>query len=175
MFAKLTPDAVFYSVTDIGAEFLRESGIAGIALDVDNTIARYSETTPGEDIIRWCEALKEDDIRFAVVSNNRHEHRVKAISGAIGVPFILSAKKPGRRGFEKAAELMSLPAGKVLAVGDQIFTDVLGAKRAGMKAAIVYPLGMGESFLFRIRRALEMPFIGRCKAVYSAKPWDNRK
>lgn len=157
--AHLLPDAVFDSVTDIKSDWLIKQEIIGIALDVDNTIAKYSEHLPAPEIVNWMESLRNAGIRSVIVSNSRKEKRVPDISRALGLPYIVKAGKPSRKGFLRAAELLDTEPKHIAVIGDQIFTDVLGAKRAGCKAYIVYPRGINESPWFSIRRWIETPFI----------------
>jgi len=155
----LLPDAVFHSVTDITADWLLQNEIIGLALDVDNTLAKYSEDMPAPEIVEWLSKMREAGIRSVIVSNSRRETRVPVISQALGLKYIVKAGKPSRKGFLKAAELLGLEPANIAVVGDQIFTDVLGAKRAGCKALIVYPRGISESLWFVVRRWIETPFI----------------
>jgi HAD superfamily phosphatase (TIGR01668 family) len=155
----LLPDAVFHSVTDIKPEWLINQKIIGLALDVDNTIAKYSENTPAPEIIAWMKRMREAGIQSVIVSNSRRETRVPVISKALGIEYIVKAGKPSRKGFVRAAEIMGLKTENIAVVGDQIFTDVLGAKRSGCKALIVYPRGISENPWFTVRRWIETPFI----------------
>lgn len=159
LMACLLPDAVFDKVTDIKADWLIDQEIIGVALDVDNTIAKYSESLPAPEIVRWMESLRNAGIRTVIVSNSRKENRVPDISRALGLPYIVKAGKPSRKGFLRAAEIIGTEPEHIAAIGDQIFTDVLGAKRAGCKAYIVYPRGINESPWFSVRRWIETPFI----------------
>jgi predicted HAD superfamily phosphohydrolase YqeG len=43
-------------------------------------------------------------------------------------------------------------------VGDQIFTDVLGARRAGLRVVLVHPIELKSRPLLALRYALETPF-----------------
>lgn len=169
---KLTPDAVFRNITDISPDFLEELCIKGLILDVDNTIAKYSESVPGDDIRGWCEKVKAKEIKLFILSNSKRPDRVRRMSEAIGAPFIYRAGKPSRRGFMETEKKLGLRGSEIAVVGDQIFTDVLGAKRAGMRAFIVYPLGMDENILFRLRRLAETPFIRMCKSRYDKEQKD---
>jgi HAD superfamily phosphatase (TIGR01668 family) len=157
--ANFLPDAVFDKVTDITADWLLGRKILGIALDVDNTIAKYSESLPAPEIVSWIETLRNTGIRTVIVSNSRKGKRVPDISKALGLPYIVKAGKPSRKGFIQAAELIGTETKNMAVIGDQIFTDVLGAKRAGCKAFLVNPRGIDESLWFSIRRWFETPFI----------------
>lgn len=84
----------------------------------------------------------------------------------LGVRFVGGARKPLKRGYLKAAAMLGLPADRVAVVGDQIFTDVWGAKRCGMTAIIVDPFNLKGNKFYRLRRALELPLIRRAKHVF---------
>ena len=153
------PDGVFRDVTDIPESWFLSRGIEGIVLDIDNTIAKYSEILPPKSSLDWLGRIRDAGIKAVVVSNNKHSGRVQKMSEAMGVRYIYRASKPSKKGFEWAAKAMGIPLKKIAAIGDQIFTDICGAKRSGCYAVIVYPRGIDENFLFRLRRAVEIPFI----------------
>lgn len=153
------PDGVFQNITDIDPAWLIRYGIRGLALDVDNTIAKYSEAAPAQEIVDWLRRVGDTGIRAVIVSNSSHANRVPDISRVLGIEYLIRAGKPSRRGFRWAAEILGVAPEHLGVIGDQIFTDVLGAKRAGCQALIVYPRGMLESPWFRVRRCIETPFI----------------
>ena len=159
----LIPDAEFKSVTDISIKFLKSHGIRGLALDLDNTLSKYSESIPSCEVCAWLSGLRSHGISTVVVSNSHKPERVGKACAALGVEYHIKSNKPSRKGFRWAVMTMGLKPHEVAAVGDQIFTDVLGAKRAGCKAIIVYPRGMDENFLFKLRRIVELPFIRRAR------------
>ncbi len=53
--------------------------------------------------------------------------------------MIFDAHKPGTAGYQKAMKLMHTDARNTLFVGDQIFTDIWGANRAGIRTVLVKP------------------------------------
>ena len=99
LMACLLPDAVFDKVTDIKADWLIDQEIIGVALDVDNTIAKYSESLPAPEIVRWMESLRNAGIRTVIVSNSRKENRVPDISRALGLPYIVRRENRAGRDF----------------------------------------------------------------------------
>ena len=168
-FLKLIPDAEFRDVCDISAEWLRSHGIRAVALDMDNTIAKYSESEPDKRVTEWFSSLRKAGIVGAIVSNTKRAHRVAGVAETLGIEYRLGCKKPSSKGFLWAAEALGVKPNEVLSIGDQIFTDVWGAKRAGCRAAIVYPRGMDENVLFRLRRLVELPFIACSRERYGKK------
>ncbi len=163
VFGKLIPDAEFRNVEDISPRWLLDNGYRAVAMDNDNTVAKYSESEPSPEVRTWLASLKAAGIAAAMVSNTHHPARLERIARELDVPWKDRCAKPSAKGFLWAAERLGVQPGEMLSVGDQVFTDVLGAHRAGAGAAIVYPRGMSENFLFRLRRLVEFPFIAACR------------
>ncbi|MDL2288123.1 YqeG family HAD IIIA-type phosphatase [Oscillospiraceae bacterium OttesenSCG-928-F05] len=163
----LIADAVFASVLDITPNFLRARRIRGLCLDMDNTLARYGEAAFASEIAQWLSAMKEAGILLYVVSNNKSTARLAALCAPLGIGFTHLSRKPSRRGFVIAAEAMGLSPHEAAAVGDQVFTDVLGGKRAGMQALLVTPRGLRDNPWFWIRHGLETPFIALARRKMS--------
>lgn len=162
VFSKLIPEAEFHSVCDISADVLREMGVKAVALDNDNTLAKYSEGAPSPEVKAWMDGIRAAGIGAVIVSNTHHPARLGRIADELGIAWRDRCAKPSTKGFRWAAETLGVQPRELLSIGDQVFTDVLGAHRAGAKAAIVYPRGMSENFLFRVRRFFELPFIAAC-------------
>ena len=71
--------------------------------------------------------------------------------------FILlkNAHKPSRKNYLKAMELMGTKIENTLFVGDQLFTDVYGAKRVGIHNILVKPIHPKEEIQIVLKRKLE--------------------
>lgn len=160
MFKNFYADEYFDIITDISPDFLKKKGIKGIILDIDNTLIGHNVPIPDEKILSHLRLLENDGFKLCVVSNNRYE-RVKNFSEKIGVSyFVHDALKPRATGYRLASEEMQLPIENIAAIGDQVFTDVWGAKRAGCLAILTKPLHKGgEGFFIALKRLLEKPFI----------------
>ena len=152
-------DAYLNSILDVTVPFLSEKGISGLILDIDNTLIGHNVALPDEKVLGHLRTLEDGGIKLCVVSNN-NEERVKAFCEKIGVSFFVAkALKPRKVGYEQAFKELSLPPSMVAAAGDQVFTDVWGAKRAGCFAILTKPLHKGgEGFLIALKRILEKPF-----------------
>ena len=151
------PYRYYPAVTDITAEDLAEMGIRALLLDIDGTLMQTRDMMPAPAVMDWLAKMKERGITLYILSNNKHHHRVKAFAEAVGLPWQNLAKKPALGGFRKAAEILNLPPARMAMVGDQTFTDVLGARRFGCKAILV---DSTDTYLwyFWPRRLLELPF-----------------
>lgn len=154
------PKEYFNSVKDIKIELLNKHQIKGIILDVDNTLIDFDKKMP-EEIEKWVQDLKEKGIKFCILSNSNHEEKVKGVASKIDVPYLFFAKKPFKGGFKKACKLLELENENVAAVGDQIFTDVIGANRCNIFSILVKPIEEKDYLVTRIKRPLENLVIKR--------------
>lgn len=153
-------DAYFDKITDISAEYLKKNEIKGLILDIDNTLIGHNVPLPDDTILKHLRDFEAAGLKLCVVSNNRYE-RVKSFCEKIDVKyFVYDALKPRAKGYSLAAEEMQLSKNEIAAIGDQVFTDVWGAKRAGCFAILTKPLHKGgEGFLIALKRLMEKPFI----------------
>lgn len=156
----LKPDFILNSITDLTIDFLQSLGVKGIILDADNTILAYESISLQKTHLEWINSIKTNGVKIVLVSNN-FSKRVSLISQQIDVPYISMALKPLPFRLHRAIETMSLNKNQVLAVGDQLFTDVLGAHLAGIKVVLVTPLSEHDSFITRILRKLEKSMLKR--------------
>ena len=152
------PDFAFFRITDIEISFLRNNELNGLILDVDNTLTTHDNPVPAEGVTEWIENMKQNDIKLIIVSNN-HPPRVKPVADLLGIDFVCEGKKPLSKGFRQATEKLKLPFNKIGAVGDQIYTDILGANLFGIKSIYVSPIEYEKTRFFRFKRKMEIPFI----------------
>ncbi|MDE6092287.1 MAG: YqeG family HAD IIIA-type phosphatase [Ruminococcus sp.] len=150
--------ASFRKVTDITPEFLKKLGIKGLILDVDNTLTTHDNPEPAENVPEWIDSMKKNNIKLIIVSNN-HPPRVKPFADMLGIDFVCEGKKPLSKGFKEAVQKINLPKKNIAAVGDQIFTDVLGANLYGIKMLYTVPIEHEKTTFFKIKRTLEKPFL----------------
>lgn len=153
----LLPQAIFSSVPEITLDYLHARGIALLMLDFDNTIVPYTTSVPTERMRRWLDAMRRSDVRLCVVSNSR-KPRVAIFCQTYGIPCVTRAKKPFSRGIHQCLERFQLQPSQCALVGDQIFTDVLGANCAGVSSLLV-PAICNHTILLKLRHVLELPFI----------------
>lgn len=155
------PTYALKKITDITPAALKKRGIKALILDVDNTLTTHNNPTPAEGIPEWIEGMKAAGIKLIIVSNNKAE-RVTPFAEMLGLHFVPNGAKPLPKGFKQAAaELRALgvPKNRIAAVGDQIFTDILGANLAGIRSIFVYPIEFETSLPFKIKRAVEKPLL----------------
>ncbi len=151
-------------ITDITAQDLRALGAQGILLDIDNTLTTHDNPALDADVAAWLDEMRQAGFSLTVVSNNREE-RVRPFAEAIGLGFQSRAAKPLPHGYRAAARSMGLSPRQCVAVGDQIFTDILGANLAGMKSVLLEPIELEVEQKFIVfKRRFERVLLGTRRA-----------
>ena len=161
MTVSLLPRFIAGKITDLTAQRLKDMGVELLMMDFDNTIVPYTTDTPTEEVLSWLEEMKKSDIRLCVVSNSKQD-RVKIFCGKYGIDCITHAKKPFSKGIRQCLERYQLPAQKCALVGDQIYTDTLGANGCGVQSILVKAID-NHNFWLKARHVLELPFIFAAK------------
>ena len=153
----LLPSMITPSLTDITPEFLRKQGIDLLMLDFDNTIVPYTTNVPTPDMEIWLRCMVRVGVKLCVVSNSRKQ-RVQVFCRKYGIPCITHSKKPFSKGIRECLEMFGLEPERCALVGDQIFTDTLGANCAGLRSILVKAID-NHNFWLKARHVLELPFI----------------
>lgn len=147
-------NAVYRRITDIDIEFLKQNNIGTLLLDVDNTLSTHHGTKLVDGLTEWLDSMKAEGINLVVVSNSR-KWRIEPFAGKIGLPFVSLACKPLPFGYLKAVKMLGAEKKQCAIIGDQIFTDVLGANLYGIKSLLVRPIKLEDGTSFKIRRYFE--------------------
>ena len=100
------------------------------------------------------ERLRKTGFDTCLISNNQ-EPRVKPFADEVKSRYVFNAHKPSRKNYRKAMEIMNTDLETTFFVGDQLFTDVWGAKRTGMKSILVKPIHPKEEIQIVIKRWFE--------------------
>ena len=147
------PDEYLDSTYSIDFDELAAEGYKGVLFDIDNTLVPHG--APADDRVKRLFAhLGEIGMDYCVISNNQLP-RVKPFADAVQAKYIEDAHKPSTRNYKKAMQMMGCDEKKSLFVGDQLFTDVWGAKRAGMRTILVKPIHPKEEIQIVLKRYLE--------------------
>ena len=153
MFERFFPDAYMESTYAIDFEKLYKEGIRGVIFDIDNTLVPHGAPAD-ERAIRLFARLRSIGLDYCLISNNQLP-RVKPFADAVQAKFVEDVHKPSRKNYLKAMKLMHVDLDSCIFVGDQIFTDVYGAKRCGMRTILVKPLHPKEEIQIVLKRYLE--------------------
>ena len=148
------PKDNFKNVTEITYTYLKEKKIEALILDVDNTLIDYDRYLAPE-IIEWVKELKNNDIKLFILSNSNKQEKVKEVSKKLDVEYIHFGMKPLKVGFKKVQRKLNIENIKIAVVGDQIFTDVVGANRMKMYSILVEPIAEKDIFVTLIKRPIE--------------------
>lgn len=153
MLQRFYPDEYMDSAYQIEFARLYQEGYRGVIFDIDNTLVPHGAPA-NEQAKALFVQLKELGYQCCLLSNNK-EPRVKMFNDEVQVQYIFKAGKPKVSGYERAMELMGTDKGNTLFVGDQIFTDVYGAKRAGLRTILTRPIHPKEEIQIVLKRYLE--------------------
>lgn len=148
------PTALRERVTDISPDLLKSLGVKALLLDVDNTLATYTSHTPSQGSLEWVRAMEDAGFRMMIISNNFKE-RVSSFGAMFGLGTLSFAIKPLPVGYLRAARRLRVRCRECAVIGDQIFTDIIGANLCRMKSILLSPIEPEEGFTFKARRFLE--------------------
>ena len=153
----MLPSIIVESITDLTPEFLAKRGIELLMLDFDNTIVPYTTNIPEPLMEQWLYDMKQSDIKLCIVSNSKNQ-RVRIFCKNYGLDCITHAKKPFPKGIRECLAKYRLPASKCALAGDQIFTDVMGARGCDVMSILVTAIDNHNIWL-KLRHVAELPFI----------------
>lgn len=148
------PTFIKKTLSDITPDMLRAVGVSYILLDVDNTLASYISHEPISGAIEWVKNMRNQGFHLMIVSNN-YKRRVEPFAQKFGLPYVTFACKPLPFGYLQARKILKAPASSCAIIGDQIFTDVVGANLCGMKSVLLEPVELEHGALFKFRRKQE--------------------
>lgn len=152
------PRGVYPSVLHIKPQALADKGIRLVLADLDNTLVPYKVPGPTPDVIAWKSALAKAGIQLFLLSNSRKPGRAQHFAEMLDIPYQGHSGKPKKIGYLRAMERMGCRPEETIMVGDQIFTDTLGANNAGVVPLLVEPIRLAGNPGRYVRYAMEAPF-----------------
>ena len=150
----LYPRELLNKVEEITIEFIQRNKLKALILDVDNTLIDYNKNLSDEKI-KWAKNLKGQGVKLYILSNSNKKEKVEKVANALGVPYILFAKKPAKKGFIKIQKELGLNPQQIGVVGDQIFTDIIGRNRCQMFTILVEPVDKKDILITAWKRPIE--------------------
>ena len=151
---KIYPRLYCKNVLEVTPKILEENNINALILDVDNTLLDF-DLKKIDGLEDWGKTMKENEIKCIILSNSNKETKVKMVADLLGIEYIKFAMKPLKRGFKMAQKRLEIPNENIAAIGDQIFTDVIGANRSKMFSILVKPLAEKDLWMTRVKRPIE--------------------
>ena len=153
MLERFYPGSCEASTYQIDFEKLYRDGYRGLIFDIDNTLVPHG--APADDrAVALFERLKGIGFSCCLLSNNQRP-RVKSFNDRVNVFFIENAHKPSTKNYRRAMEMMHTDEKTTIFIGDQLFTDVWGARRAGIFSILLDPINPKEEIQIVLKRYLE--------------------
>ena len=153
MFRKFYPREYYDSTYSIDFKKYYRMGYRAVLFDVDNTLVEHDAPCDNR-ASTLIQSLKEMGFQVCFISNN-DEERVKMFNEGLGAKYIYKAGKPLAKGYQKAMDLLGTDETNTMFVGDQLFTDIWGAKRVGLYSILVRPIDPREEIQIVLKRYLE--------------------
>ncbi len=153
----LLPTVIAKELPELTPQWLQDQEIRLLMLDFDNTIVPYTTNTPTQQMVDWLKMMQASPVQICVVSNSKRD-RVKIFCKKYGIPCITHAKKPFAKGINECLDRFDIPKGNCALVGDQIYTDTLGANCAGIRSILVKAID-NHTIWLKLRHVAEMPVI----------------
>jgi len=171
LYSFLLPNEFVTSIFEVTPEKLANLGIKGIITDLDNTLVEWDRADATEELVAWFEMMREAGIKIIIASNN-NEQRVRSFAEPHGIPFIYRAKKPLGKAYYDAMVQLRLRRHEVAMLGDQLLTDVMGAKRQKIYTFLVRPVADSDGIVTKFNRFVERRVYNdlRRKGQY---PWED--
>ena len=149
------PTVRYRRITDVTVEDLHAMGVRGILLDVDNTLTTHYCPDLSDEVATWLKTVEAAGIALTIVSNAK-QYRVEPFAAKVGLSCVWMAAKPLPFGFWRGVRTLGVPRRQCLAIGDQTFTDTLGAKLAGVRVVQLQPIQLEEDKPFMMfKRRIE--------------------
>ncbi len=164
MFRCFYPTVYVSSAYAVDFSTLYQKGYRGLILDIDNTLVEHG-APPNEKAAAFFDDLQKIGFRSCILSNN-HEPRVKSFAESVKSDYIFDAGKPSVKGYKEAMKRCGTRKEHTLFMGDQLFTDIFGANRTGIRSILVKPIKKDPEFQIKLKRLgekLVMPFYFRYK------------
>lgn len=157
IFSNLYPDEYRDSVYTLDFKEYYRMGYRGILFDIDNTLVPHG--APSTDkAVKLFEMLRQLGFHTCLISNNK-EPRVKPFADDVKSEYVYNAHKPMKKNYLEAVKIIGTEVSTTMFIGDQIFTDVYGAKRAGLYSVLLKPINPKEEIQIVLKRYLEKPII----------------
>lgn len=145
VFHPFLPAHAVASLLEVDLDDLWEKGKRLIMLDVDHTIVKWRAEEFPEGIEDWIQRAKEKGFDLCILSNTRNPERLARLATRLGIETVRDKFKPSPAMFRLAMIKFKRKQEESIMIGDQIFTDILGANRSGIDAIWVQKM-QGREF-----------------------------
>lgn len=149
----LVPNMYQKSIYTVDYEKLKKDKVKCLLFDLDNTCVGYHEKNPTKELQELFMRLTKMGFKVIIFSNSTPK-RLAPFS-TLNVLLHPNSRKPFKKNFQKMLQKYHYQKKEICIIGDQLFTDILGGNKVGIKTCLVDPL-TNEDFIFtKIFRASE--------------------
>jgi len=136
------PYARAATVQEISVAQLQKLGVRAVMLDLDDTLLPTGSSSITPEVVTWVEQLQAAEVSLLLLSNGTPE-RVRRCATQLRINSMALAGKPLAVAFWRGLQRLNCPAEHTVMIGDQLFTDVIGANLVNIKSILVCPLSDG--------------------------------
>lgn len=154
MIKKLRPDRFVNDVESIELKPLKQAGIRVLVIDIDNTLTPHHQDVISDVKLAWLDEAATLGFSVVLLSNNRIS-RLNGIKETYGLTGYGFAFKPFSLYYKRILREFDCKPSEVCCIGDQILTDILGAKLNRMVSIYVEPISSRDIIFSRFSRWLE--------------------
>ena len=158
----VTPDSYYPSIYKIDYQILKKEKIDTLLFDIDNTITKVDDLNIPKETADLMENLKKQGFKILLFSNN-HEQRAKPVAKKLNLPLLSDAGKPTKEAYEKALNILNSNKENTAAIGDQLLSDIVGAKKYRIKAILVDQLSKENNIQTGMAQKLQKHMIKKLK------------
>lgn len=155
---KYLPDFYAKSIFDIDYRKLKKLGIKGILVDIDNTLVPMDVKHVTSNAKAWYKRMRELGFKVCILTN-ANKKRTDVFRNEFGIEGIHRGMKPNKKNYLKCAAMLNLEVSQCVMLGDQLFTDVKGAKKVGMLSVLTHSLHKNEIMYVKLKRFRERRII----------------
>lgn len=158
----VTPDSYYPSIYKIDYQTLKKEKIDTLLFDIDNTITKVDDLNIPKETADLMENLKKQGFKILLFSNN-HEQRAKPVAKKLNLPLLSDAGKPTKEAYDKALNILNSNKENTAAIGDQLLSDIVGAKKYRIKAILVDQLSKENNVQTGMAQKLQKHMIKKLK------------
>ena len=152
--ASFKPDLMINHYKEFDIDTYHNLGYDTLLLDIDNTLSPYYEKHPDEDVLNFINELKEKGFKVIIISNNTSE-RVETYCRDIDCKYYYFSLKPFSYTYQRLIKENHLDKNKIICLGDQLLTDILGGNSLGLYTIYCKPIVDNDNFSGKITRLIE--------------------
>jgi len=146
----VTPTRVVKNISDVTPASLTDLGIIAVITDLDNTLVRWRSYEISQEVHDWLAGLKSANIKVVIASNTMHPRRLQKLAGEMGIECILGVRKPWPSGYKRSMEMLGSTPATTAMLGDQIFTDIMGANALNLHTILLRPALSTYEFIWTV-------------------------